>query len=145
MTWNDILEGIKSLIVPAIVIVAIFWRFLLPPLLRRYIKNAEKKGDKCDCCKGKMLVTRTFLYLIPSSFDHEHEWSAEYYIKYATPIENETQIPTGNKACRMHVLQCQGCSHREVRVVDFLKVREEEIMKGSAVFPYEKFEAFLYQ
>ena len=72
----------------------------------------------------------------------EHEESAEYYISNAKRIESEEQIPNGNRACRMYVFQCQDCGHKMVSVVDFLKVRENELIKGGDIYPYEKFQYF---
>ncbi len=35
------------------------------------------------------------------------------------------------------------CGHKKVSVVDFLKVRENELVKEGDIYPYEKFREFL--
>lgn len=42
----------------------------------------------------------------------------------------------------MFVFQCQSCGHKKVSVVDFLKVRDNELVKGGDIYPYEKFREF---
>ena len=121
----------------------LFNRFFRPLLFNTLLKVGEKSAEKCKMCKGKMVDTTSYLFLIPAKFDDEHEESAEYYINNATRIENEEQIPNGNRACRMYLFQCQDCGHKMVSVVDFLKVRENQLIKGGDLYPYEKFEDFL--
>lgn len=120
----------------------LFNRFFHPLIFRTLLKSAEKRAEKCEVCKGKMVDTISYLYLIPAKFDDEHEESAEYYIHNGTRIESTEQIPNGNRACRMYVFQCQSCAHKKVSVVDFLKVRENELIKAGDIYPYEKFQAF---
>lgn len=141
---EDTLYVIKNLAVPVLVILGIIGFCLLPHLLDRYTKKGVKKGGKCGHCKGERIVKGTFLYLIPATFEHEHDQSAEYYVKNASPIENEEQIPTGRRACRMYLLQCQDCGNREVRVVDFLRVRDEEVIQTRQIYPYEKLQKLFY-
>ena len=117
-------------------------RFFRPLLSRILLKIGEEQAEKCEMCKGKMVDTHSYLYLIPVKFGDEHEESAEYYINNAVQIESVEQIPNGNRACRMYVFQCQVCGHKMVSVVDFLKVRENELIKGGDVYPYEKFQYF---
>lgn len=120
----------------------IFGRFFRPLVSNALLAMSGKSAEKCKKCKGKMVDTACFLYLIPVQFDQEHEESAEYYISNATRIDHEEQIPSGNRACRMYVFQCQECGHQMVSVVDFLKVRETELIKGGNMYPYEKFQHF---
>uniref|UniRef100_UPI00405675DD hypothetical protein n=1 Tax=Acetatifactor sp. TaxID=1872090 RepID=UPI00405675DD len=145
MDIGDILRSIASVVGVILVILIVFGRIFLPLFLRLYVKRAEKKGDICDKCKGKMVTTHTSLYLIPVTFDQEHDQSAEYYIRNARLIQSEEQIPAGNRACRMQVLLCENCGCREVVVTDFLRVREQELLKGAEVFPYEQFAEFFLQ
>lgn len=121
----------------------LFNRFFRPLIFNALLKSAEKNAEKCEVCKGKMIDTTSYLYLLPVQFSDEHEESAEYYINNATRIESTEQIPNGNRACYMYVFQCQDCGHKMVSVVDFLKVRENELMKGGDIYPYEKFRDFL--
>ncbi|MBO5246093.1 MAG: hypothetical protein J6B28_02400 [Eubacterium sp.] len=122
----------------------LYGRFFRPLLYRTILKVSEKSCEKCKQCKGKLVDTASYLYLIPVMFDQEHEESAAYYINHAVRIENEEQIPNGNRACRIDVLQCQDCGHRVVSVVDFLKVREDALIKGGDIYPYEEFKDFLF-
>lgn len=117
-------------------------RLFRPLILRILLKSAEKRAEICEICKGKMVDTTCYMYLIPVKFDDDHEESAEYYIKNGTRIDSTDQIPNGNRACRMYVFQCQSCGHKMVSVVDFLKVRENELVKGGDIYPYEKFQDF---
>lgn len=98
---------------------------------------------KCSKCKGLMQTESTYLYLLPISFGVEHEECAEYYLNNAVPINDEEEIPTGRRACYIKVLRCGDCSRREVSVIDFLKVREDEVPKSAGRYPYEQFQEFL--
>lgn len=117
-------------------------RLFRPLLFKALLKIDEKCVEKCAKCKGKMVDTISYLYLIPAKFDDVHEESADYYINNAMKIESEEQIPNGNRACRMFVFQCQNCGHKIVSVVDFLKVRECELVKCGDVYPYDTFKNF---
>ena len=119
-------------------------RFIRPLLYRALLLFAEKKAETCELCKGKMIDTVCYLYLIPAKFGEEHEESAEYYIKNGVKIDSTEQIPNGNRACRMFIFQCQSCGHKKVSVVDFLKVRDNELVKGGDIYPYEKFREFFW-
>lgn len=118
-------------------------RFFSPLLSKLFIEGSEKKGYKCKLCKEKMAETHSYLYLIPARIDDVHEESSAYYLKNATPIQSQEQIPTGNRACYITVFQCQTCGYRDVSVVDFLKVRDKEIIKGGDVYSYKEFKDFL--
>lgn len=96
-------------------------------------------------CKGKMINVISYLYLIPVHFDEEHEESVAYYLNNAVSIESMEQIPNGNRACYMHVFQCQDCARRVVSVVDFLKVRDNVVIKGGDIYPYEEFQKLFLQ
>lgn len=120
----------------------LFQRFVKPLLYNTLLKHSEKSIEKCKQCKGKMVDTTSYLYLLPAHFDEEHEENAEYYLNNARQIESTEQIPSGNRACRMFIFQCQSCGHKIVSVVDFLKVREDELVKGGDIYPYEKFQTF---
>lgn len=123
----------------------LFNRFFRPLLFRVFLKSAEKSGEKCKICKGKMVDTTSYLYLIPAHFSETHEESAKYYLNHAVRIESTEQIPNGNRACYMYIFECQNCGHRIVSVVDFLKVRESELIKGGDIYPYEDFQEFFMQ
>lgn len=131
-------------LIPLIIfLLVVFARFILPHIIRGAVNKAAEKGNTCDKCKGAMDTVSETLCLIPVSFDHEHDRSAEYYIINATPIQSVEQIPTGNRACRIAVLKCRICGCREVGVVDFLRVRDNEITENIDIFPYEPFSGFI--
>ncbi len=131
-------------LIPLIIfLLVIFVRFILPYIVRDAVKKAAEKGNICDKCKGGMDTISETLCLIPVSFDHKHERTAEYYINNSTPIQSVEQIPTGNRACRIAVLKCRICDRKEVGVVDFLRVRDTEITESIDIFPYEPFSGFI--
>ncbi len=134
-TFIDILTWI-------ILIIFILFRFVFPLIPKLIISINEKTGIKCDNCKSKMQDTAKYLFLIPACLDEKHEENAEYYIRNATPIQNTDQIPSGNRACYMYLFQCPNCGEKKVSVVDFLKVRDTEMLKGGNIYPYEKFQEF---
>lgn len=121
----------------------IITRRIIPLVIKVIYKVAENVEDKCDVCKGNMLNTRRDLFLIPAQIDERHEESAAYYLRNATPLESSEQIPTGNRACYMFILQCQQCGRREVVVQDFLRVRGKEYIKGGDVYSYEELRELL--
>lgn len=123
----------------------LFNRFFRPLIFRALLKSAEKDAETCEMCKGKMVDTTSYLYLLPVQFSEEHEESAEYYLNNAVRIESTEQIPNGNRACYMYVFQCQSCGHRIVSVVDFLQVRDSQLIKAGDVYPYEDFQEFFMQ
>lgn len=113
-------------------------------LVKRLFWNWALTDDpKCSKCKGSMQTESTYLYLLPISFGAEHEECAEYYLNNAVPIDDVEDIPTGRRACYIKVLRCSDCSRREVSVIDFLKVREDEVPKSAGCYPYEPFREFL--
>lgn len=134
---------ILEIIVVVVFVIALFGRFIFPLIMRGVLKVSEKNGIKCDKCKTKMQDVKSYLYLIPVHFDEQHEETAQYYITHARPIESTEQIPSGNRACRMYVFQCMECGSKKVSVVDFLRVRDFEMLKGGDIYPYEQFEQFL--
>lgn len=106
-------------------------------------KNANTETIKCRQCKSVMTSNKQYLSLLPVFFDEEHEESAEYYLNQTIPIESEEEIPTGRRACYFHVFQCENCTNRLVSVVDFLKVRDQFVVKGGEIYPYEKFKSYI--
>ena len=129
--------------IPGIILfLVVFARYIWPLIVRAVVKSAEKKGNICDACKGKMLEVREHLRLLPVHFDQSHVCSADYYIHSTMPIQDITEAPTGNRVCRIFLLQCQTCGRKEVVVIDFLPVRGQEIIKNADVFSYEEFREF---
>lgn len=129
--------------IPGILLfLVIFGRYVWPYILRGIIKAAEKKGNICDVCKGNMQEIREDFGLLPVRFDQSHDRSASYYIHSTTPVKELSQIPSGSRACKIYLLQCQNCGIKEVAVMDILPVRGQEILKNADVFPYEEFKAF---
>lgn len=92
---------------------------------------------KCGVCKKR---TQKWgapqLFLLPVYQDKEYTPSAEYYSKSCYPIMSTGDIPIGRRACRMWVLQCPECGERAVLVVDFLKVRGQEVTEKMTVCDY---------
>jgi hypothetical protein len=84
------------------------------------------------------------LFLIPVNADHDYTESVDYYLKNCTPIDSESEIPTGQRACRFWELYCPGCGHRCVRVDDFLKVRDTEVLEKCNVYDAQELEDLLY-
>lgn len=112
--------------------------------LHLYVKNADDK-QKCKKCKGTMIISKSYLYLLPTRFGDTHEKGAQYYLNNAYPIDEESQIPAGNQACYMHIIQCQDCGHKKVDIVDFLKVRDKNVLQDGEQYPYEVFRDFLQE
>ena len=117
-------------------------RFIAPLLMRAGIHFGEKSLQKCKACKGKMAEAGEHLYLLPVKVDAKHEESAEYYIRNAKKIRSVDEIPAGTRACRMFIFECQNCGNKIVSVVDFLRVRDDEVLEGGDIYPYEKFKDF---
>lgn len=138
-----IILGVICFISVACPLIIIFGRYIWPLIKRAMYKIAENTENKCSVCKGTMTDTRRDLFLIPARIDQSHEESAEYYLRNAIPLESSEQIPTGNRACYMFILQCQQCGRKEVVVQDFLRVRDQEYVKGGGVYPYEKLKDLL--
>ena len=76
------------------------------------------------------------LFLLPVYQDKEYEPSAEYYGKVCWPISQMTDIPVGQRACRMRPLMCPECEARAVLVVDFLFVRGQGVPEKIVVCDY---------
>ena len=117
-------------------------RFIEPLIIRIGIFFGGKSLEKCKECKGKMVEAGEHLYLLPVTLSQTHEESAEYYIRNARKIQSTDEIPSGVRACRMYIFECQKCGHKIVSVVDFLRVRENEVLEGGDIYPYEKFKDF---
>lgn len=107
------------------------------------INHSNSETMKCKRCKGTMSSKHQYLALLPVSFDEKHEESADYYQNCTIPLESEDQIPTGRRACYMHIFQCENCTNRLVSVVDFLKVRDQYLTKGGDIYPYEDFRMYI--
>lgn len=106
-------------------------------------KHTDSETIKCKQCKGVMTSRKQYLALLPVFFDEEHEESAAYYLNNMITIEDEEEIPTGRRACYIHVFQCGSCANKLISVVDFLKVREQFLIKGGDTYPYEEFRTYI--
>ena len=135
--------GIISIIGAVLVILIVVLIFIVLPILVFIANHSNTETQKCKKCKGEMVAIKSYEYLIPAHFDEEHEESADYYIQNAKPIKDSSEIPAGNRACYIHLFQCQSCGHKNVSVVDFLKVRDQEFLRGGDIYPYEEFKYFL--
>lgn len=121
----------------------VIWKHLEAIGRRLFWKWALTDDPKCSKCKGSMQMESENLYVLPVSFGDEHPENAEYYIKNAVQIADEQEIPTGRRACYIRVFRCGDCGFRNVSVIDFLKVREDQLLKGAACYTYEEFRDFL--
>lgn len=130
---------ILSVVLAVLVVVIILARIGI----NLYLKYGHIDTAKCPKCKGTMIITKSYLYVLPACFDQTHEQTWEYYLQNAVPIDDESQIPTGNQSCYMHIMQCQDCGYKNVHVIDFLKVRESAVLKDGEEYPYETFREFL--
>lgn len=106
-------------------------------------KACVNKACKCNQCKTMMNDEFVRLYLLPCRFDEQHEECAEYYLNNAYPINHVSEIPTGQRACRITVMVCPKCGFRKVNVTDFLKVRDQELLKSGDMYDLETFQGFL--
>lgn len=122
------------------IIAAIFAVFGIIYLVRAL--TADKEGQiLCRKCQAPAVKSsyRTFLFLIPASFDQVYEDPEGYLSRNMKPIAGKEQIPTGRRACWLEVFTCTKCDERQVRIRDFLQVRGEEYLKGTYILPYESF------
>lgn len=141
----DIIISILAWTPGILFLLIIFGRYVWPLIARGIIKAAEKKGNVCDVCKGNMIELSEHFRILPVRFDEKHDCSASYYIHSTTPVKDLSQVPTGSRACKIYLLQCQNCGCKEVAVIDILPVRGQEILKNADVFPYEEFREFYEQ
>lgn len=139
----NIIEIIFSVVIGACLVIIIGGRIALQLVVKYYEKNPDAASPKCKQCKIRMTAGEGTLYLIPAMFDMQHEESAEYYLKNAKKIRDESQIPKGQRACRIFLFCCSQCGEKKVSVVDFLRNNEYESIHGGDIYPYEKFRDFL--
>lgn len=126
-----VLEYLLSIIV--IVIAKIFSIF-----------DSSLKCKKCKC-KMKQKQSQEFYYLIPIWLDDEYEVTESFYLNNLQLIQNKQQIPTGQRACKMQIYQCEHCGDKKVCIIDFLNVRGHESERNVVVFEYKPFEGLLYK
>lgn len=101
-------------------------------------------APKCGACRCKMVADgEEKIFLIPVWTDHTYEASADFFLARACPLGEEDAIPTGQRACRMEVYQCQQCGARQVRVVDFLLSRDVVLEQAEYVYDYAPFAQML--
>lgn len=108
-------------------------------VINRAINSDAKRPD----CKGTMVQEgESKLYLIGAYIDQTHPETKEFYQSTAVRLMNENEIPSGRRTCYMSVFRCQECGQRRVHVLDFLRVRENDIIKGGAEFRYDEMGEF---
>lgn len=137
------IDTILGIISVGCLVIIIGGRIVLHIVTKYYEKNPDAASPKCKKCKIRMTAGEGSLYLIPAMFDMQHEESAEYYLHNAKKITDESQIPKGQRACRMFVFRCSQCNEKVVSVVDFLQNSEDGMICGGDIYPYEKFRDFL--
>lgn len=99
---------------------------------------------RCGECRSRMrLHSAPRLFLLPVHQDKGYEPSAEYYAGACRPLDRVEDIPVGWRACRMRPLACPQCGARAVLVVDFLRVRGQEVTEEIAVCEYRPLSGLL--
>lgn len=128
---------LPTIIFAAVVIAALVWAILIG----RDVIRAGKGDATCMYCKAAAakISKREYLYLIPAFFGDKYDNEESYLRSNMQPIMSKSQIPSGQRACRVEVYICSKCDKKQVGITDFLQVREEEYIKGGYVFAYESF------
>ncbi len=100
---------------------------------------------KCETCGVRMeyRCETPQLFLIPVFSDHTYKVCEEYYLSNMQPISSMAEIPTGQRACKLHVIQCPQCAKKLVRIEDFLKVRDTEVFENLEFYEYSHFQQFI--
>lgn len=94
-----------------------------------------KKAPRCRECRATAEIRHgPWLYLLPVLHDKSYTPSGDYYCRMCRPLDRVEDIPTGQRACRMWTLVCPVCGKRSVLVVDFLRVRGEEVTEEYGVY-----------
>lgn len=113
-------------------------------ILGNMLLNEIKKTPRCKICKTRMTKSNTaYLFLLPLFHDQEYKPSPEYYIKNCIPINRPEEIPTGQRACRLWIVDCPKCSNRRVFVQDFLRVRDQEVIEHKRDYSYQELSSLL--
>lgn len=99
---------------------------------------------RCEVCRARMRKRgMPRLFLLPVHQNKSYEASATYYSKVCRPLAKVEDIPVGQRACRMWPLVCPECEARAVLVVDFLRVRGQEVPEETVVCDYAPLAALL--
>lgn len=118
-----------------------FWERLL---WNKPIARGERM-PRCDTCRTRMQRKGApRLFLLPVYNDKSYEFSAGYYAKSCRPLSRAEDIPVGQRACRMWPLACPACGARAVLVVDFLRVRGQEVPEAAVVCEYAPLAGLLH-
>ena len=92
---------------------------------------------RCDSCRTRTQKQgASRLFLLPVYQDKDYTPSADYYSRSCWPVLQVSDIPIGQRACRMWPLMCPECGTRAVLVVDFLRVRGQEVTEKLVVCDY---------
>lgn len=108
-----------------------------------FFMYGDEDSLKCEHCKGALQLKMKNLYLLPCRFDASHEETVAYYKNHAALIVSANQIPTGQRSAFMSLFQCSVCGNKRVSVIDFLKVRNNTVVKGGNSFSYEEMGEFV--
>lgn len=83
---------------------------LLELLLGPLLTKQEQKMPKCRTCKKRMeQMGPPRLFLLPVYSDGRYSASADYFMENCVPIQQEEEIPTARRACRIWRLRCPVC------------------------------------
>lgn len=112
-------------------------------IFRFAVRYSDTETQKCKKCRQKMIDSGHFLFLIPVRFDQKYKASPEYYKKNFVQIKTVGEIPEGQRACHMYLFTCTNCGYKNISIVDFLKVRDAEVIKGGEIYEYADFSEYL--
>lgn len=96
-------------------------------------RQRERRGESiCIYCKtlAPRFLEKTYLFLIPVFFGDTYENAENFLRTNRKPIMVTEQIPTGMRACFVGIHRCPRCDRQHVLVKDFLRVRNENFIKG---------------
>lgn len=106
----------------------------------------DKRGE-ATCMRCKKAISKSaqheYLFLIPVNFGDKYEDEENFLRSYMKPIRDKSQIPAGQRACRVEVYSCPNCNKQQINIKDFLQLSGEEYIKGNYEYAYEPFKHLL--
>lgn len=119
---------------------------ILDNLIGNFLIDSAKKPPKCKGCRSRMVKTGApSLFLLPVYNDNNYNASADYYRNNCVLISDINEIPTGQRACWLWMIECPTCSQRKILVQDFLYVRGEEVIELQKTFDCRDLEILFAQ
>lgn len=117
-------------------------RYIIEKLFLNGILFFFGRMPTCKTCRVKLKEEQELLFLIPVWVDHEYKPSVEYYCQNSRLIASVEEIPTGQRACRTFLLACPRCRAKKVSIVDFLRVRDSELIKEANEYDIAAFDLY---